>query len=67
MARIRTLPRAVAECREKDPSTCVTLNALRQWVRQGVIPSTRAGKNYLVDMDKLETFLSGDGAAYADR
>ena len=67
MARIRTLPKAVEECKEKDPHTCVTLNALRQWVRQGLIPSTRAGKNFLVDMDKLEVFLSGEGAVYADR
>jgi len=67
MARIRTLPKAVEECKEKDPGSCITLNALRQWVRQGLIPSTKAGKNFLVDMDKLEAFLSGGGVAYADR
>lgn len=67
MARIRTLPKAVEECKAKDPHTCVTLNALRQWVRQGLVPSTKAGKNFLVDMDKLEAFLSNGCVAYADR
>lgn len=67
MARIRTLPKAVEECKEKDPNTCITLNALRQWVRQGLVPSAKAGKNFLVDMDRLEAFLSSGGAAYVDR
>lgn len=30
---------------------------------EGLVPSTRAGKNFLVNMDELETFLSGGGAA----
>ncbi len=67
MARIRTLPKAVEECKKKDPGSCSTLNALRQWVRQGLIPSTRAGKNFLVDMEKLEAFVSRGGADHADR
>lgn len=64
MARVRTLPKAVKECQEKDPGSCITLNALRQWVRQGVVPSTKAGKYFLVDMDKLEEFLSSGGGVY---
>lgn len=64
MAKIRTLPKAVEEYREKDPGSCITLNALRQWVKQGVVPSTRAGKNFLVDMDELEAFFSKGGAAH---
>lgn len=67
MARIRTIPKAVEEIKAKDPGTCITLNALRQWVRQGLVPSAKAGKNSLVDMDNLEAFLSNGGPAYADR
>lgn len=63
MAKIRTLPKAVEEYREKDPGSCITLNALRQWVKMGLVPSTRAGKNFLVNMDELEAFLSGGGVA----
>ena len=59
MAKIRTLPKAVEACREKDPDSCTTLNALRQWVKMGLVHSTKAGKNYLVDLDELESFLSG--------
>lgn len=57
--RIRTLPQAVKEMREADPGTCVTLNALRCWVKSGAIPSTKAGKNFLVDMDELGLFITG--------
>lgn len=57
--RIRTLPQAVKEMREADPDTCVTLNALRCWVKSGAIPSTKAGKNFLVDMDALSLFIAG--------
>lgn len=64
MAKIRTLPKAVEEYREKDPGSCITLNALRQWVKLGYIHSTRAGKNFLIDMDELDAFLSGGGAVH---
>ncbi len=63
MAKIRTLPKAVEEYKKKDPDSCVTLYALRQWVKLGLVSSTRAGKNFLVNMDELEAFLSGGGAA----
>lgn len=60
MRRTRTLPQALKEIREQDPETAITYNTLRMWVLKGVIPSVRAGKNFLVDMDKVEAFLSCD-------
>ena len=63
MAKIRTLPKAVEEYRAKDPGSCITLNALRQRGKMGLVPSTRAGKNFLVKMDELEACVSGGGAA----
>lgn len=59
--RIRTLPQAVKEMRAADPDTCVTLNALRCWVKSGAIPSAKAGKNFLVDMDALNQYIQGEG------
>lgn len=62
MSKIRTLPKAVEEYKAKDPGSCITLNALRQWVKLGYVHSTRAGKNFLVDMDELEAFFARGGA-----
>lgn len=62
MKRIRTLPQAAKEIKEKDPQTAVTYNALRSWANAGIIPYVKAGNVYLIDMDKLEAFLSGDAS-----
>lgn len=62
MTRMRTLPKALDECRAKDPETCITLGALRKWVKCGDLPSTKSGKNFLINMDDLERFLSGSAA-----
>lgn len=59
LPRMRTLPQAVKEMKEKDPQTCITLNALRQWVKSGEVPSRKIGKNYLVNLDELERFYRG--------
>ena len=66
MARIRTLPKAIEEIRAKDPGTCITINALRQWVKEGRVKSNKAGRYILVDVDEIEQFVVS-GAAYADR
>lgn len=38
------------------------LNALRRWVKSGAVPSTKTGKNFLVDMDALSLFVAGEAA-----
>ena len=65
MARIRTIPKAVEEIKEKDPGTSVSLTALRRWVKEGKIRHFDGGKSPLVDLDEVERMVSG--AAYADR
>lgn len=65
MARIRTLPKAIEDIRTKDPGTCITMNALRQWVKEGKVKSNRAGRYILVDVDEIEQFVV-TGATYAD-
>ena len=58
MRRMRTVPKAMEELRAKDPDTCVSVYMLRHWVKIGKIKSVKAGKNFLIDMDELEAFLS---------
>lgn len=57
LPRMRTLPQAVKEMREADPSTSVTLHALRRWVKSGEVQSKKTGKNFLVDLDEVERFM----------
>ena len=65
MARIRTIPKAVEEMKQKDPNTCVNLTAMRRWVKEGKIKSFDGGKIPLVDLDEVERMVTG--GAYADR
>ena len=66
MARIRTLPKAVQEIKAQDPNTYINVRLLRKWVKGGLVkPIQGCGTYQLIDLDKLEAFLSG--GAYADR
>ena len=51
--RMRTIEQAADYVREHDPGTALTRTA----IRRKVIPSTRCGKKYLLDLDRLEEFL----------
>ena len=55
--RLRTIEEAARAIRETDPGTALTPTALRRWVISGELPSTRAGRKYLVDLDTLERYL----------
>lgn len=60
MRRIRTIPGAAAEMKEKDPNTIVTEWVLRRWIKQGLIPTVPVPARVVyIDMDKLEAFLDG--------
>ena len=66
MARIRTIPKAVEEIKANDPGSYITVKRLRYWVKSGAIePVPCCGHHVLIDLDRLEAFLSG--GAYADR
>lgn len=66
MARIRTLPKAVKEIKEKDPNSYINVPLLRRLVKQGVIKTIQTGgKHALIDLDNLEDFLVG--GSYEDR
>ena len=55
--RMRTIEQAADYVREHDPVTALTRTAIRRKVIAGEIPSTRCGKKYLLDLDRLEEFL----------
>lgn len=59
MATMRTVPKAVAEIKAKDPCACLSASTLRRWVKEGKLHSVKVGKNYLVSMEAVEEFLSG--------
>ena len=65
MARIRTIPKAVEEMKQKDPNTYMTITIMRRLVNQGKIKSFDGGKIKLVDLDDVECMVTG--GAYADR
>ena len=59
--RMRTIREAHKELRATDPKSNLGLSALYRLVSEGVIPSTRVGKRYLIDLDRLSDFLNGQG------
>lgn len=59
LPRMRTISEAAAWLRETDPNTAFTKTALRRLVVTGQIPSVRVGQKYLINLDTVESFLSG--------
>ena len=59
MPKLRTIDGAYDYLHDKDSDTALTKTALRRLVVTGVIPSTRVGAKYLVDVERMEAFLAG--------
>lgn len=55
--RMRTINEAAAELRAEDPHTAVTPHLIRQLILAGKVPSVKAGKKYLVNLDSLQEYL----------
>ena len=60
MPRMRTIDQAVTYMQAIDEHTALTKTALRRLVVSGKIPSVRIGIKYLVDLNSLESFLTGE-------
>lgn len=60
MVRTRTIREAAVYFREMDPQTCLTETAIRTLLRTGAVPSVRVGKKYLVTLEVLERYLTGE-------
>lgn len=58
LPRMRTISEAIAELRRDDPQTAITPHFLRQAIATGQLPSVRAGRKILVNLDSLSSFLS---------
>ena len=58
MKRIRAIKDAIAEIKAADPKTAVTEHFLRRIIVSGELQSIRSGNKYLIDMDRLEDYLS---------
>lgn len=58
--RTRTIREAAAYFREADPQTCLTETAIRRLLASGAVPCARVGRKYLVMLEALETYLSGN-------
>lgn len=65
MLHTRTIREAAAWFKDQDPQTCLTETAIRTLVRSGRIPCVRVGKKYLVNIEALEDYLSGQAEAPA--
>ena len=65
--RMRTIEQAAGYVRSIDPDTALTKTAIRRKVLSGEIPSTRAGKKYLLDLDTLEEFLFKPSPTYGGK
>ena len=58
--RARTIREAASYFRETDPQTCLTETAIRRLIRSEAVPSVRVGRKYLVTVEALEAYLSGE-------
>ena len=45
--------------KQKDPNTYINITGLRRWVKAGKIKSFDGGKSPLVDLDELESMVTG--------
>lgn len=62
MARMRGIDAAHAALLAEDPGCELTKTALRRLVVTGEIPSVKVGTKYLIDLDRLEQYLSNPPA-----
>ena len=60
MVHSRTIREAAAHFREVDPNTSLTETAIRNLLRQGLVPCARVGRKYLVTIEVLEAYLAGN-------
>lgn len=60
MVHAKTIREVAAYFREQDPKTSLTETAIRTLLRTGAVPSVKVGKKYLVTLEALESYLTGD-------
>lgn len=63
MPQMRTIHQAAEYVKARDPESALTKTAIRRLVISGTIPSVRAGTKYLLSLENLDAYLSGEGTA----
>ncbi len=57
LPQMRTIDEAYAEIKSLDSHTAITKNFIRTVIVGGKVPSIKAGRKYLVNMDTLKNYL----------
>ena len=57
---MRTIDQAFDYVLEQDSETSLSKTALRRLVTTGKLPSVKVGKKYLVSLETLEEYMSGN-------
>ena len=65
--KLRSVGEAYKELKAADPKCSLGRAALYKLVADEIIPSVRVGKKYLIDLDYLESYLSGKISSEAAR
>lgn len=60
--RMRTINEAAAELKAIDPHTAMTAYHIRRLCLDGVIPTVKAGKKFLLNLDLLLEYMSNPTA-----
>lgn len=58
MERLRTIKDTISELKATDPGCQLTDWALRQLVKEGVIPSIKIGKKSLLSVEAVERYVN---------
>ena len=58
MERLRTIRETICELKVNDPGCQLTDWALRQLVKEGVIPSIKIGKKSLLSVEAVERYVN---------
>lgn len=59
--KIRTIAQAYEDIKADDPNTAITEYRIRKLVIDGVIPSTKSGTKYLINLDTLQKYFMAGG------
>lgn len=62
LPRMRTIKEAAAELKLLDSNTAITEYHIRQLIHSGIIPTIKAGKKYLINLDTLIEYLQNPTA-----
>lgn len=60
--KMRTVSEAAAEIKQLDPHTAITPYHVRRLCLEGVVPTVRAGKKILLNLDTLLEYMNDPSA-----